>query len=147
MTQTYAISALLVFASLQSFAAQKLVCTVNGPHTFHKLTVTVDDSRVTAFQYQSMTRDPAAYTCDFSGARASSSSWVSTGSETLIAIEGPDGKRESSARVRMRNSGNSVRLQFLNADDFAVHNWQCGLNGYVAPAITLVKGSKICRLH
>ncbi len=127
-------------------AAKDLTCTASSPGVSHKLTVSFANDQVQRFQYLSITTNAAGYTCDVSASKASAASWVA-GADGVLAISlapGPDGGKP--ARATVLDSARMTTFRFLDTHDFDVHRAECGLNGAVAPVISLVKGSGTCRL-
>lgn len=127
--------------------AKDLTCTASSPGVSHKLTVSFANDQVQGFRYLSITTNAAGYTCDVSASKTNAASWVA-GADGLLAISlAPEPGGGKPARATVLDSARMTTFRFLDTGDFDVHHAECGLNGVVAPVISLVKGSRICRLE
>ena len=140
---TLAACGALLFAGAAE--AREFTCTVTARGVAHKLTVSFVDERVDSFRYLSITTDAAGYTCDVSASKRNAKSWTLGPDGSTLSI-GLDLGVGSPVEATVQDSPRTTTFRFLKMQDGDVHPAVCGLNGVVAPVISLVKGSRTCRL-
>ena len=140
---TLAACGALLFAG--AVEAREFTCTVTARGVAHKLTVSFVDERVDSFRYLSITTNAEGYTCDVSASKRNAKSWT-LGPDGRTLSVGLDLGTGTPVEATVLDSASTTTFRFLKTRDFEVHRAACGLNGYVAPVISLVKGSGTCRL-